>query len=105
MQGRAWGMSILKKRITRLKMADSKESKAKAMALEPVVRIGKSGLTDSVVNEIKKHIEKKKIIKVKMLKTFVGADDKKALAKEIADKTGSELVHRIGFVVVLAKKK
>ncbi len=104
MQEKEWGTSILKKPITRLKMADMKELKQKAVALEPVVRIGKAGLTETVVSEIKKHIEKKKLIKVKMLRTFVGTNDKKALAKEIADKTGSLLVHRVGYVIALAKK-
>lgn len=85
-------------------MPDKKEIKEKAKALEPVVRIGKSGLTDSVVGEIKKQIKQKGMIKVKMLKSFVGGKDKKESAMEIADKTESNLVQRVGFVVVLAKK-
>ena len=84
-------------------MADIKELKAQAKALEPIVRIGKSGLSETVVAEIKKQIEQKKLIKVKMLRSFVGNDDKKVLAKQIAEKTGSILVQRTGFVAVLAK--
>ena len=58
-------------------MEDMKEMKAKAMAIEPLVRIGKSGLTDSVVTEIKKQVEQKKLVKIKMLKAFVEGNDKK----------------------------
>lgn len=97
-------MSTRRKRITRHKMEKTSELKAKAIALEPVVRIGKSGLTDSVIGEIKKHLEKKKMIKVKMLKSFAGARDRKELAEEIAEKTGSSVIHMVGFVVVLLKK-
>jgi RNA-binding protein len=97
-------MNIRKRFITGVKMADAKELKAKAMGLEPAVRIGKSGLSDSVVEEIKKHIKQKGLVKVKMLRSFVGSNDKKALAEEIAEKTGSTLVGRIGFAVVLARK-
>ena len=75
------------------------------MAIEPVVRIGKSGLTEPVINEIKKQLEKKKLIKIKMLKAFVSGKDKKEMAREIAEKTGSMLVHNVGFIVVVAKKK
>lgn len=85
-------------------MESIKELKAKAMAIEPIVRIGKSGLTESVIGEIKKQVEQKKLIKIKVLKAFVGGKDKKELAKEIAEKTGSVLVHNVGFIVVLARK-
>jgi len=86
-------------------MESIRELKAKAMAIEPVVRIGKSGLTEPVINEIKKQLEKKKLIKIKMLKAFVSGKDKKEMAREIAEKTGSMLVHNVGFIVVVAKKK
>jgi RNA-binding protein len=85
-------------------MENIKELKAKAMALEPIVRIGKSGLTDTVVAEIKKQLDQKGLIKIKMLKSFVGRDDKKESAMKIAEKTNSKLVHSVGFVVVISKK-
>ncbi|MBN2112263.1 YhbY family RNA-binding protein [Candidatus Woesearchaeota archaeon] len=85
-------------------MEDTKELRAKAMALEPVVRIGKSGLTDTVLAEIKKQLDQKGIIKVKILKSFIGREDKKEVAKKVAEKTNSTLVQNIGFVVVIAKK-
>lgn len=97
-------MSTLKKLTTGIKMENKKEIRSKAAALEPIVRIGKSGLSESVVEEIKKHLKQKKIVKIKMLRAFVGTGDKKDFAKQIADKTDSTLVHRVGFVVVLAKK-
>jgi RNA-binding protein len=85
-------------------MKDIKELKKKAIAIEPIVRIGKSGLKDTVISEIKKQLKQKNLIKVKMLKTFVGEKDKKALAEELAEKTESILVHRVGFTVTLARK-
>jgi len=104
MQERAWATSTLRGRTTGTKMESIRELKKKAAALEPIVRIGKSGLSGTVVGEIKKQIEQKKLIKVKMLRSFVGAGDKKKLAAEIAEKTGSTLVHSVGLIAVLAKK-
>jgi len=85
-------------------MINIKEMKAKSMAMEPMVRIGKSGISESVIDEIKKQLEKDGMIKIKMLKSFVGTKDRKEVVKEIVEKTNSQLVHSIGFIVVIAKK-
>ena len=76
----------------------------KAKLLEPILRIGKSGLTQGVIDEIKIQLKKNKLIKIKLLKSFLEGKDKKELAKEIAQKTDSELINQVGFVVVLYKK-
>ena len=82
----------------------NKELKQKAKSLEPSVRIGKSGLTESIIDEIKIHLKKKNLVKVKLLKSSIQGKDKKAVAGELAEKTSSVLVDRVGFVVVLYKK-
>ena len=82
-----------------------KKLKSKAVILEPVVRIGKSGITDSIVEEIKKQLRKKELIKVKLLGSFVKGKDKKLLAKELAEKANAMIIHKVGFVVVLYKKR
>jgi RNA-binding protein len=81
-----------------------KELRASAKTLEPVLRIGKNGITDSLIVELKKHLKKKKLIKIKILKSARGMADKKAFVNEIAQKTESELVELIGYVFVLYKK-
>lgn len=85
-------------------MSEKKELLEKAKQLEPVLRIGKSGLTEGVVAELKKQLKKKKLIKVKFLKSALVEKNRKELAKEVADKTGAELIHQVGFVVVLYKR-
>ena len=80
---------------------DEKTLKKMAMTLEPAVRVGKNGLTDSVITEIDKHLKKKKIIKIKMLSAFVGDNDKKEIAKQIAEKTRSKLVQAVGFTITI----
>jgi|TARA_B100002003_G_scaffold205896_1_gene199481 RNA-binding protein len=75
-----------------------------AKLLEPIVRIGKNGLTDSMVKELKLHLKKRKLIKVKLLRSFIGENNRKELVKEIADKTDSNIIQQIGFVVVLGEK-
>ena len=78
--------------------------KEKAKQLEPMIRIGKNGLTDGVINEIKSQLKSKKLVKIKLLRHFIQDKDKKMVAKEIAEKTDSVLIDSVGFVVVLHKR-
>ncbi|MFH1642540.1 MAG: YhbY family RNA-binding protein [Nanoarchaeota archaeon] len=70
--------------------------------MEPMLRIGKKGITDEVIKEVKIMLDKKKIVKVKFLRTAI-TKNKKELIEELAIKTGSRLVKAVGFVVVLQK--
>lgn len=77
----------------------------KSNLLEPIMTIGKNGLTENAIKDIKNHLKNRKIIKVKMLKSYIEGKDKKILAAEVAEKTNSEIIKRVGFVVTLAEKE
>jgi RNA-binding protein len=81
-----------------------RELKAKAQRLEPIMRIGKNGVTDNIIDELKNHLKRRKLIKIKLLKSFSETNDKKKVAAEIAEKTNSEIISHVGFTVVLWKK-
>ena len=76
----------------------------KAREIEPVLRIGKNGITEGIIEEIKMQLKKKKLIKIKFLKSAMEDIDKKALALRIAEDTNSELIDQVGFVIVLHKR-
>ncbi|MBW2980980.1 YhbY family RNA-binding protein [Candidatus Woesearchaeota archaeon] len=78
--------------------------RSKAKTLEPIVRIGKNGLTEGTINEIKLQLKKKKLIKIKLLKSFVQDEDRKELARKISSLTDSEIIESVGFIIVLHKK-
>lgn len=78
-----------------------KELKAKSHGLEATVQVGKEGITDSLIEEIKKQLKKRKLIKVKFLKS---AGERKKLVEEIVSETGAILVRSVGRVAVLFKK-
>ena len=82
--------------------AERKSLKGRAHKLEPVVLIGAKGLTDEVVAEVALALKAHELIKVR-----APSHDRKARAgifREIAEKTGSEVVQEIGKVVVLYRK-
>ncbi|MGH8311118.1 MAG: ribosome assembly RNA-binding protein YhbY [Steroidobacteraceae bacterium] len=68
-------------------------------ALKPVIQIGDAGLTEPVANETERALRDHELIKVKVHGTDRDARD--AMLAELARRTGSALVQRIGHVAVL----
>ena len=64
--------------------------------LKPVVLLGQAGLTDAVVAEIDSALTCHELIKVKV--NAGDRDLRDALVAEIADRTASDLVDRIGHM-------
>lgn len=81
-----------------------KRLQAEAKAIKPQVQIGKNGLTDSAVEQVNRLVKKRKLIKVKFLKSFLESNNRKEAAKKLAEMTGSEIVYQTGFVVALYKR-
>ncbi|MBR9676098.1 hypothetical protein GOV05_03760 [Candidatus Woesearchaeota archaeon] len=85
-------------------MVDYKKLKAKSKFLQPVMQIGKNGLSDSVIAEIKKVLKKKKLIKIKLTRGALEELDKKDLTSMIVEKTDSYLIDCVGFTITIHKK-
>jgi RNA-binding protein len=77
------------------------ELRKQARNLDPIIRIGKNGLTEGVLNQIKLALEKRKLIKIKFLKSYEESVDD--AATKIASELHCTLINKIGKVVVLAK--
>jgi len=73
--------------------------RGRAHALKPIIQIGGKGLTEAVAQETARALHDHELIKVRA----PGADReaRDALLAELATRTGSALVHRIGHVAVL----
>lgn len=82
-----------------------KKIRSEARKIEPIMRIGKNGITENVVNEIVKLLKKREYIKIKFLHSFIGMEDRKEAGKELAEKSNSDIVEQVGGVVVLMRKR
>jgi len=82
---------------------EEKLLKGIASSMEATVRIGKNGITDHMLDEIKKQLKKRKIVKIKLLKSFVSGNDKKKAIEDVISKTGSKLIRKIGGAFVIYK--
>lgn len=80
--------------------------KAQAIALKPMMTVGKNGLTENSINQIKLHLKAHKLSKVKFLRSFLENQEmsKKEIAQDVATKLGAELVHFVGFTAVYYKR-
>jgi RNA-binding protein len=75
--------------------------KAEASGIKPILNIGKNGITDAVVEEIKKQVKAYRLVKIKMLKTTPEGEDVKEAAQKLAEVTGTTLIEVRGSTVVL----
>lgn len=70
--------------------------------LDPVVIIGKQGVTDMVVRAVNQALEAHELVKIRF-NDF--KDEKRALAQEIERRTGSHIAGTIGHVALLYKQQ
>ena len=67
------------------------------------INIGKAGVNDNVIEEIRRQLEANEIVKLKFAKNI--ARDKDTYIDEIISKTRAKLVDVRGHVAVIYKKK
>jgi RNA-binding protein len=70
--------------------------------LNPVTQVGKGGVSDNMIEQIKLALEAHELIKVSILQNC--EEDKDVIAAELAERSGAELVQLIGKTVVLYKE-
>jgi RNA-binding protein len=81
-----------------------KQLRSEGTLLKPKFILGKNGLTEHVISNIKLALKDERLVKIKMLPSYIGDKDKNDLVSEILEKTNSKLVQFIGFTVVLTRK-
>jgi len=79
------------------------ELRKQAQALQPVLRIGKLGLTEGIMNEIILQLKKKNMIKIKLLKSTLDGKNRVDIINEVVEKSNSKLVSKTGNVFTIAK--
>lgn len=85
----------------KLKGSQRKRLRELAHNLDPVIQIGKRGVTDEVMRQIDNVLTDHELIKIRF-NDF--KDEKKGLSARIAQETGSELVGMIGHVAIFYRE-
>ncbi len=76
--------------------------RALANTIDPVMQIGKEGLSENSLEQIKNLFEARELFKINVLKNC--DQTPRELAQEIQELTGCEIVQCIGLKIVLYKK-
>jgi RNA-binding protein len=82
--------------------AKIRELKARGQLLKPALKVGHDGLSPQFIAALDETLKHHDLVKVKFSDL---KDQKKTLAPQLAEKTGSELIMRVGNVVVLFRAK
>lgn len=79
--------------------------KSLAHKLEPIFQVGKNGITENFIKQVDEALEKRELIKIKVLNNSLL--DAKEVANMLAEKTNAEFVQSIGnkFVLYRESKK
>lgn len=77
--------------------------KGLAMTMEPIINVGKSGVTPELVASVDEAIEKRELIKIGVLKNCM--DEPKTIAETVAARTRAQVVQVIGKKIVLYRRK
>ncbi|GEK33318.1 ribosome assembly RNA-binding protein YhbY [Kurthia sibirica] len=76
--------------------------RAEAHHLDPIFQVGKGGISEAMLVQIKQAINVRELIKVRILDNC--EFDKHEVAADLAEGTDTELVQLIGLTVVLYKQ-
>ena len=76
--------------------------RSEANRLQPLIQIGKNGLTESVIELIEEALESKELIKVSILQNC--GEDKEVIANQLAEREGLSIVQIIGSTIILYKE-
>ncbi len=82
--------------------ARRKQFKAQAHLLKPVIIVGQSGLTESVLKEVEITLDTHELIKIKIR---AEKDERKVICEKIVIETKAELIQSIGQIIVIYRKK
>jgi len=75
--------------------------RSQAHHLDPVVLIGKNGITDGTIESVNKALENRELIKIKFREY---KDEKKSLSHQLAESTESHIVGTIGHTVIFFRQ-
>ena len=82
--------------------AQIRELKARAQLMKPTIKVGHDGLSPAFIAALDDLLKHHELVKVKFADF---KEQKKELTPQLAEKTGSELIMRVGTVAVLFRAK
>lgn len=86
-------------------MVSDNELRRRGTETKATLQIGKAGLTESTVAELKAQLEKRELVKVRVLSTGAKGDERKVIFDKLASSSGSDLIEVRGGTALFFKPK
>ena len=91
--------------ISEIKVPRAVMEVAKSRDLQTTIRVGKGGLSESVVNEVREQLDSKPLVKIKLNRGVAGEKYARlGIIAEIEEKTNSHAIFVRGNVAVLWRR-
>ena len=92
-------------KISEIKVPRAVMEAAKSRDLQTTIRVGKGGLSESVVNEVREQLDSKSLVKIKLNRGVAGEKYARlGIIAEIEEKTNSHAIFVRGNVAVLWRR-
>ena len=92
-------------KISEIKVPKATMEAAKSRDLQTTIRVGKGGLSDSVVNEVNDQLGSRPLVKIKLNRGVAGEKrGRLSIIAEIEEKTNSHAIFVRGNVAVLWRR-
>ncbi len=81
---------------------EKRDLKARAQRLDAILRLGHAGASDAFLSSLNDALARHELVKVKFTDF---KEEKKNLAPQLAEKTGSEMIMQVGNVAVYFRRR
>jgi len=83
-----------------------REEIRKRLAGKVDVQLGKKGITDAFINEVKNRLEKHGVVKIRVLKSYIKTSgmDRRAIARLVAERVNAKIIDIRGYTFIIVKK-
>lgn len=83
----------------------TKKLRSEGKALAPIMAIGKEGITSGTITQLEKELKSKRLVKIQIRPSACGEEnpkkDRERIVAELAEKTRSQIIDRVGHMAVL----
>lgn len=92
--------------VVRVMRGARKRAIARRMCEEnPTIHVGKAGVTQGLVDEVSRQLDKRRVVKLRVLRSALAGRSVEDVAAEVAQQTESTLVEVRGHTFVLYRRK
>jgi RNA-binding protein len=91
--------------MSKMKVGMKRRVKRRLSEENPTIWIGKSGVSEELLKEIRKQLDKKEMVKIKILRSALEREETRQIALRISEQTEASLVEIRGHTFMLYRRR